>query len=54
MTVADLGYATVRRNPLVADLLHRIDFVDKPRRRKQRYRLTQTGRDYLDRAQQAR
>ena len=54
MTVADLGYATVRRNPLVADLLHRIDFIDKPRSRKQRYRLTQTGRDYLDQAQQAR
>ena len=54
MTVADLGYATVRRNPLVADLLHRIDFIDKPRSRNQRYRLTQTGRDYLDRARHAR
>ena len=29
MTVADLGYATVRRNPLVADLLHRIYFIEK-------------------------
>ena len=29
MTVADLGHMTVRRNPLVADLLHRIDFIEK-------------------------
>ena len=29
MTVADLGRMTVRRNPLVADLLHRIDFIEK-------------------------
>ena len=29
MTVADLGHVTMRRNPLVADLLHRIDFIEK-------------------------
>ena len=29
MFVADLGHKTVRRNPLVADLLHRIDFIEK-------------------------
>ena len=28
MSVADLGRKTVRRNPLVADLLHRIDFIE--------------------------
>ena len=29
MSVADLGHKTVRRNTLVADLLHRIDFIEK-------------------------
>ncbi len=29
MAVADLGRKAVRRNPLVADLLHRIDFIEK-------------------------
>ena len=29
VTVADLGHKTLRRNPLVADLLHRIDFIEK-------------------------
>ena len=29
MTVADLGHMTVRRNPLVADSLHRMDFIEK-------------------------
>ena len=29
VSVADLGHKTVRRNPLVADLLHRIDFIEK-------------------------
>ena len=29
MTLADLGHKSVRRNPLVADLLHRIDFIEK-------------------------
>ena len=29
MTAADLGRKTMRRNPLVADLLHRIDCVEK-------------------------
>ena len=29
MTVADLGHKAMRRNPLVADLLHRIDFIEK-------------------------
>ena len=29
MSLADLGHKSVRRNPLVADLLHRIDFIEK-------------------------
>jgi ATP-dependent DNA helicase RecG len=29
MTLADLGTKSVRRNALIADLLHRIDFVEK-------------------------
>ena len=29
VTLADLGHKSVRRNPLVADLLHRIDFIEK-------------------------
>ena len=29
MTLADLGRKCVRRNPLIADLLHRIDFIEK-------------------------
>ena len=29
MTLADLGHKSVRRNPLVADLLQRIDFIEK-------------------------
>ena len=29
MTLAELGHKSVRRNPLVADLLHRIGFVEK-------------------------
>ena len=29
MTVADLGHKRVRRNPLIADLLHRIGFIEK-------------------------
>ncbi len=29
MSVADLGHKTVRRNTLIADLLHRIDFIEK-------------------------
>ncbi len=29
MTLADLGTKSVRRNPLIADLLHRIDFIEK-------------------------
>ena len=29
MTVDDLGHKSIRRNPLVADLLHRIGFIEK-------------------------
>jgi len=29
MTLADLGHKTVRRNALIADLLHRIEFIEK-------------------------
>jgi ATP-dependent DNA helicase RecG len=29
MTLADLGRKSVRRNALIADLLHRIDFIEK-------------------------
>ena len=29
MTLAELGHKSVRRNPRVADLLHRIDFIEK-------------------------
>lgn len=29
MTLTDLGTKSVRRNPLIADLLHRIDFIEK-------------------------
>ena len=29
VTLADLGHKSLRRNPLVADLLHRIDFIEK-------------------------
>jgi len=29
MTLADLGFKSVRRNALIADLLHRIDFIEK-------------------------
>ena len=29
MTVADLGHKRVRRNPLIADLLHRVGFIEK-------------------------
>ena len=29
MTLADLGHKSVRRNALIADLLHRIDFIEK-------------------------
>ena len=29
MTLSDLGHKSVRRNPHVADLLHRIDFIEK-------------------------
>ena len=29
LTAADLGHTSIRRNPLVADLLHRIDFIEK-------------------------
>ena len=29
MTLDDLGHKSVRRNPRVADLLHRIDFIEK-------------------------
>jgi ATP-dependent DNA helicase RecG len=29
MTLADLGAKSVRRNTLIADLLHRIDFIEK-------------------------
>lgn len=29
MTLADLGSKSVRRNALIADLLHRIDFIEK-------------------------
>ena len=29
LTLADLGHMSIRRNPLIADLLHRIDFIEK-------------------------
>lgn len=29
MTLADLGHKSIRRNALIADLLHRIDFIEK-------------------------
>jgi len=29
MTLADLGRKSIRRNALIADLLHRIDFIEK-------------------------
>ena len=29
LTLADLGQMSIRRNPLIADLLHRIDFIEK-------------------------
>ena len=29
MLASDLGYKSVRRNPLIADLLHRIEFIEK-------------------------
>ena len=29
VTLADLGHKSMRRNPLIADLLHRIDFIEK-------------------------
>ena len=29
MTSEDLGHKSVRRNPLIADLLHRIGFIEK-------------------------
>ena len=29
LSLADLGSKSVRRNPLIADLLHRIDFIEK-------------------------
>ena len=29
VTLTDLGHKSLRRNPLVADLLHRIDFIEK-------------------------
>ena len=29
LTLADLGRKSIRRNPLIADLLHRIDFIEK-------------------------
>jgi Predicted transcriptional regulator containing an HTH domain and an uncharacterized domain shared with the mammalian protein Schlafen len=29
MTLAELGHKSVRRNALIADLLHRIDFIEK-------------------------
>ncbi len=29
LSLADLGHASIRRNPLIADLLHRIDFIEK-------------------------
>ena len=29
LTLADLGRKSTRRNPLIADLLHRIDFIEK-------------------------
>ena len=29
LTLADLGHTSIRRNPLIADLLHRIDFIEK-------------------------
>ena len=29
MTLADLGHQSIRRNALIADLLHRIDFIEK-------------------------
>ena len=29
LTLADLGEKSIRRNPLVSDLLHRIDFIEK-------------------------
>ena len=29
LTLADLGHKSIRRNPLIADLLHRIDFIEK-------------------------
>jgi len=29
MTLADLGHKSVRRNALITDLLHRIDFIEK-------------------------
>lgn len=29
MTLADLGYKSIRRNALIADMLHRIEFIEK-------------------------
>ena len=29
LTLADLGYRSIRRNPLISDLLHRIGFIEK-------------------------
>jgi ATP-dependent DNA helicase RecG len=29
MKLSDLGRKSIRRNPLIADLLHRIDFIEK-------------------------
>ncbi len=29
LTLADLGHTSIRRNPLIADLLHRIGFIEK-------------------------
>ena len=43
MTLADLGRKSVRRNALIADLLHRIAFIDKAGTGMKRIRTLKTG-----------